>query len=266
MEQAMNASVYWFMMPPYVRLAIILFIIFIIFRFVLFRLAVLVGNVVLWILLRLVGLLVGLTTSIVGFVVGFRVKKGVTHFPSVHKLEDVMESVVRKLMNARENCSVQHMSRKIIVKRYRRVVLLLIIAVGFSFYKWPDTKLGQTWHEWEHTVLVETFSLSMLSTEEARAVYDQWRQDSNSDSSVETAATSSEDTSIFLQLTSEYDGGKIRRTPSMDGEKIAVIGSGDTLLFLGESEVGSSNVTWYKVETSSGVVGWISSNIVERAE
>lgn len=58
------------------------------------------------------------------------------------------------------------------------------------------------------------------------------------------------------------DGGNIREAPELTSPRIYTITTRETLQFLNEEQVDSKGIKWLKVQTPSGVKGWISSLIV----
>jgi hypothetical protein len=59
------------------------------------------------------------------------------------------------------------------------------------------------------------------------------------------------------------DGGNIREAPELTSPRIYTITTIETLQFLNEEQVDSKGIKWLKVQTPSGVKGWISSLIVQ---
>lgn len=67
-----------------------------------------------------------------------------------------------------------------------------------------------------------------------------------------------------LVLTKEFKkGGNIRSTPSLQGNIVENLSTGDTVTFLREEQMDDRGIRWLKVETESGRIGWVSSRIVE---
>lgn len=65
-------------------------------------------------------------------------------------------------------------------------------------------------------------------------------------------------------LAEQYkSGGNIRATPSLNGKIVAELGANDTATYLDEQTTDDRGITWLKVETKTGKIGWISANIVE---
>ena len=67
--------------------------------------------------------------------------------------------------------------------------------------------------------------------------------------------------------TVEVTGGQVhlRRTPSLNGTKLATMKKGDTLTYLNETSTDNRGVTWYYVSTN-GMTGWISSKYTKLSD
>lgn len=66
-----------------------------------------------------------------------------------------------------------------------------------------------------------------------------------------------------LILNKKYeDGGNIREAPALTSPRLYTITNGEIIHFLNEEQVDSKGIKWLKVQTTSGVEGWISALIV----
>jgi hypothetical protein len=67
-----------------------------------------------------------------------------------------------------------------------------------------------------------------------------------------------------LILNKNYeDGGNIREAPELTAPRLYTITNGEIMHFLNEEQEDSKGIKWLKVQTDSGIEGWISSLIVE---
>lgn len=74
---------------------------------------------------------------------------------------------------------------------------------------------------------------------------------------------------IFVAvLKNGYDGVNVRKEPRLgpDEEIVTSIGEGEVMIYLNEEKDGEEGRTWYKIETDSGRVGWVSSKAVKLVE
>ncbi|WP_374930966.1 SH3 domain-containing protein [Neobacillus driksii] len=66
-----------------------------------------------------------------------------------------------------------------------------------------------------------------------------------------------------LILNKKYeDGGNIREAPALTAPRLYTITNGEILHFLNEEQVDSKGIKWLKVQTTTGIEGWISALIV----
>ena len=56
----------------------------------------------------------------------------------------------------------------------------------------------------------------------------------------------------------------VRKTPSLNGAELGIMGKGDTVKFLGELKFDNRGVAWYKVRYNAQV-GWVSSKYAKIA-
>jgi len=80
-----------------------------------------------------------------------------------------------------------------------------------------------------------------------------------------TASAEEKAEPIRMKLIKDKTGGAVRKEPveSLSTKNvIAQIGPGEEVIFLKEQQK-LGKITWYKVETANGKIGWISSNILE---
>ncbi|WP_413306670.1 SH3 domain-containing protein [Bacillus sp. 1P10SD] len=77
-----------------------------------------------------------------------------------------------------------------------------------------------------------------------------------------TEASSPQQNSAYITPANNAKNGVyIRTAPDGSSSSLDVLAFGDKAVFLGETSVSTSGITWYKIQTNSKVTGWVSSKV-----
>jgi len=146
------------------------------------------------------------------------------------------------------------------VKPYKRIAYMLTILLSFFLYQWPEHTASKFWFSHEDRILREKLHIDVISVDSARSELFSWTDRvGNQEVNGETV-----ETPIQLKLAPAYDGGNIRAEAANNANIVTSIGPNEIIVFLDETSIDNNGVRWFKVKTSQGHVGWISSNIVQQ--
>ncbi|MBZ5753186.1 SH3 domain-containing protein [Metabacillus rhizolycopersici] len=141
----------------------------------------------------------------------------------------------------------RHHARKV-RKGFRIAGLFFAVIIPIAILNNPTESYAKTWQRFETWVTEEKVEKAL------------GYQLNHTEASVEEITTS---TKISLTERFKEDGANIRETPSLNGVIIENLRANETVTFLDEENTDESGIKWLKVETDTGVIGWVSSRIVE---
>ena len=166
----------------------------------------------------------------------------------IEGIEDIFSFSIKGLTKfARLFQFRRHHARKL-KKWFQIVGLFFAIIIPIAILNNPTESYAKTWQRFETWVTEEKVEKAL------------GYQLNHTEASVEETTAS---TKISLTERFKDDGANIRETPSLNGAVIENLRANEAATFLNEENTDESGIKWLKVETDTGVIGWVSSRIVE---
>ncbi|WP_226670866.1 SH3 domain-containing protein [Metabacillus litoralis] len=164
-------------------------------------------------------------------------------------------AVLLKSFGRLEDLSKRRTRNKARIKKMVRLVAFsLAILLPLAIINNPTTSYSKTWNNFEAWVTKEKVQKDLG--------YDLTKLQANVKGKFDEV--SSKVNPKTLKLKEKYkDGGNIRETPNLNGNIVDDLTQGETITYLEEEQTDNQGIRWLKVETPNGKTGWISAKIVE---
>ncbi|MFC7441177.1 SH3 domain-containing protein [Laceyella putida] len=248
----------WLCIPTHIRLLILLVPLFLLRKVIIKYFPSLV-HFVTWLVLLLLQVLAHLVYVVLGIIVVQQRKRDKTHFHGIHSIEETIEKVLVTIKGTGEKVAQTFSNRTLVTRRYHQILGGVTVVLFLSVYFAPTSAISNQWIQVDKWIVTKAFSAEYLTSEQAATQLTAMLEQMEKESAAEAGPR--------LKLKSEYhNGANVRESASLDARPLAEIKGDETVQYLGEEATDDDGRTWYKVETDSGVVGWISGKVVEQVQ
>ncbi|MDQ0227203.1 SH3 domain-containing protein [Metabacillus niabensis] len=170
----------------------------------------------------------------------------------VDVMEDSVAFLLKGFMKTEQLFKKRTRNKYTLRKTFRITALLLAIILPMAIINNPTTTYSKSWYQFEKWASEEKVKKALG--------FDL------SDLQGKVGTTLKQVEGVEYTLKEQYEeGGNIRETPSLDGNIVDSLKLGETVTYLEEEETDNRGITWLKVKTADGKEGWISANIVVKA-
>ena len=244
------------MLPIWLRIAIFTFIVIILMRPVLFRLA---PRLIEWGSILLHGAVHYLSYPVMVLFHKFLTKRrneGNYTIPSWLEGIEELFALLLKVFSKTESLSKKRTRNKARWKKtFRLVGFALAILLPLAIINNPTSSYSQTWDRFDKWMTEEKVQNDLG--------FDIKGYQGTFLSKVEEVNAKVNPNEYTLTEQYKSGGGNIRSNPSLNAKIVADIFNDETVTYLDEQTTDNRGITWLKVQTPNGKIGWISSNIVE---
>ncbi|OLO42409.1 hypothetical protein BTR23_04100 [Alkalihalophilus pseudofirmus] len=261
MESIIN-QLFWLwvpfmMVPEWLRIGLILFIVIMLLRPLLLKWIPSLCSFLLKFLQKVFYWFTYPFMAFISYVQDKRVAKGKADTPFwVDGIEWIF-SIIQKTLDTLLKWSNKRVKNEKKVKKWTRgIALLFTVLMTAAILNNPEESYAQKWYAFESWV-TEDKVVKELGFDTGNLSW------GSSNRAQEVSVRGSERTEFVLKE-SYRNGGNLRDTPSLNGKVIGDITGNQVVTYLHESEVDKDHRTWYKVEREDGLVGWVSERIVEQ--
>ncbi|MDH6651080.1 UNVERIFIED_ORG: hypothetical protein J3A77_000110 [Bacillus sp. PvP124] len=244
---------FWLSIPSSFRLAILIFLFLLLFRVFLIYISEKTGVFFLGILKQFMIVLFFIIEKIL--IIGYKII-GSSLNSINHWFEEFKSKTMQGIKPLRSRWAQLWHNKEAVTKKYKQMTYILPVLMGFIVYQWPELKGSELWFEEEEKGLREHLNVHIIPPEVARAELVAWIGGLGSNK-VDSSETQ-------MVLREDKGGGNIRQTPSKEGNIVTSISPNEIVSYLQEESIDDRGVTWYKVQTKYGEIGWISSTIIEQ--
>ncbi|APH03538.1 SH3 domain-containing protein [Bacillus weihaiensis] len=186
-------------------------------------------------------------------------KRRSNHDYSIPTWIETSEDVCAALIKGFEKLEVRTQKRTRNKARFKKVfrlaALVLAVLLPLAILNNPTTSYSQSWQNFETWITQEKV--------EKQLGYDLTKLQATITYKVDEASSKLTKKKLTLSETYKAEGGNIRSEPSLNGKIISSIKQDESVTYLNEQQTDDRGITWLKVETNQGKVGWISDKIVE---
>ncbi|MBO1511814.1 SH3 domain-containing protein [Metabacillus bambusae] len=255
METIIN-QVFWLwvplsLLPVWLRIAIVTYLVIILSRPILLRL---LPKLIEWASILLKKAIELLSYPLMVWINRFLTKRRHAGNYLIPAWIDILEdtcALLLKGLDKTEGLSQKRTRNKARLKKtFRVAAMILAILLPMAVMNNPGQAYSKTWYKFEAWATEEKVQKSLG--------FDLDQLQGKIQTTVESVSPTK------LTLKAEYpEGGNIRQTPSLNGKIVADIKEGETVTYLDEEQTDDKGITWLKVETDAGKEGWVSERIVE---
>ncbi|UCZ52903.1 SH3 domain-containing protein [Bacillus shivajii] len=183
----------------------------------------------------------------------------------IEKAEDGMRKCLSGIDFLKDKAVILKTKKKFY---YIGIMTLSCIMALSLFNNWKAFAINEIWESVDAWFVEDVLEASELSSEEAATTVKGWFGIEESIKAQKDSEDEHEMEEVQYQLSKSQTGGNLREYPVESTSTDNVVGTvypHTELTFLGEAET-VNRIEWLKVQTDEGVVGWISSRIVEKVE
>ncbi|MDP5274963.1 SH3 domain-containing protein [Chengkuizengella axinellae] len=248
----------WMYFPSWIRAVFLVIVLLYLIYFTLIKLLPKVLVLFILIVEKVYAGFVYVIDTITGLILFMSIKRGKKNFMFVLKLEQLTQTILLKFNSLKKIVDFKAENKRKFKRRYVNVSILIVLVIGIIIAKLPDNKISTTWLEINDWVFFEILQGDLYYDDIANRLVEGIEEQEDEIEAVHAEI-------IKMRLVPGTEGGNLRKEPVSSttvNNIIEVIGESEELIFLGEEET-LGGITWVKVETSNGLVGWISSAIVE---
>ncbi|WP_102264425.1 SH3 domain-containing protein [Mesobacillus jeotgali] len=256
----------WMMLPIWGRGAVLLLVLLLILRPLMLKSVPKLLKGLIIILEKMVYFVFYTFISLLGFYVSALVKKGRKNFQGINKVETNMQNIITNLKSMPSKVTFTTGKGSKSFRYYKMISLAVAGLIAFTIFYWPQTTLSQKWDSIDLWMIEEKMKQPRIHYKVA--LENMKTKLSEEEKESITASAEAQADPIRMKLIKEKTGGAVRKDPvkSLSTKNVITqIGPGEEVIFLKEQQK-LGNITWYKIKTANGKIGWISSNILEEVK